>query len=203
MRDEIKATKRKSSGRGKGRSGRKSDKADYDMYDWCRRLYWLASMREVDGGDAAIRCSPSTFAMTRSSTSSSRLLSPGLIVSSSTGINIKNDSRLEGLIKMADLVFRSFSPSSAAICTPADYNTRPLDTIYSNFIDALPVGEVLLRKWKAPYSFSTCSLWKTIGAYPKTAHCGRIHLLCASWKTPPCIFGPIEKQRVLLCKAID
>ncbi|XLS77688.1 hypothetical protein HN51_061913, partial [Arachis hypogaea] len=28
----------------------------------------------------------------------------------------------------------------AAICTPADYNTRPLDTIYSNFIDALPVG---------------------------------------------------------------
>ncbi|KAI8526096.1 hypothetical protein RHMOL_Rhmol13G0282700 [Rhododendron molle] len=26
-----------------------------------------------------------------------------------------------------------------AICTPADYNTRPLDTIYSNFIDALPV----------------------------------------------------------------
>ncbi|KAH0467062.1 hypothetical protein IEQ34_004300 [Dendrobium chrysotoxum] len=27
----------------------------------------------------------------------------------------------------------------AAICTLADYNKRPLDTIYSNFIDALPV----------------------------------------------------------------
>ncbi|KAG6482906.1 hypothetical protein ZIOFF_059545 [Zingiber officinale] len=27
----------------------------------------------------------------------------------------------------------------AAICTPADYHTRPLDTIFSNFIDALPV----------------------------------------------------------------
>nr|GLL42217.1 26S proteasome non-ATPase regulatory subunit 2 homolog A-like [Ipomoea trifida] len=27
----------------------------------------------------------------------------------------------------------------AVICTPVDYNTRPLDTIYSNFIDALPV----------------------------------------------------------------
>ncbi|CAN4091779.1 unnamed protein product [Withania somnifera] len=49
-------------------------------------------------------------------------------------INIKNDSRLEGLIKMADLTV-----NLAAICTPADYNTRPLDTIYSNFIDALPV----------------------------------------------------------------
>ncbi|KAG6479160.1 hypothetical protein ZIOFF_062621 [Zingiber officinale] len=27
----------------------------------------------------------------------------------------------------------------AAICIPADYHTRPLDTIFSNFIDALPV----------------------------------------------------------------
>lgn len=43
----------------------------------------------------------------------------------------------------------------AAICTPADYNTRPLDTIYSNFIDALPVvcifdgfiGFLLLDIW--------------------------------------------------------
>lgn len=49
-------------------------------------------------------------------------------------LNIKNDSRLEGLIKMADLTI-----NLAAICMPADYNTRPLDTIYSNFIDALPV----------------------------------------------------------------
>jgi UDP-apiose/xylose synthase len=27
----------------------------------------------------------------------------------------------------------------AVICTSTDYNTRPLDTIYSNLIDALPV----------------------------------------------------------------
>jgi len=85
-------------------------------------------------------------------------------------LNIKHDSRLEGLIKMADLVipqpllFRFVSSFSifnfvqflyswfllqtinlAAICTPADYNTRPLDTIYSNFIDALPV--VFLLFW--------------------------------------------------------
>lgn len=33
----------------------------------------------------------------------------------------------------------------AAICTPADYNTRPLDTIYSNFIDALPVVRIDFR----------------------------------------------------------
>ncbi|KAE8814851.1 UDP-D-apiose/UDP-D-xylose synthase [Hordeum vulgare] len=49
-------------------------------------------------------------------------------------LNIKNDPRLDGLVKMADLTI-----NLAAICTPADYNTRPLNTIYSNFIDALPV----------------------------------------------------------------
>ncbi|KAI8001178.1 UDP-D-apiose/UDP-D-xylose synthase 2 [Camellia lanceoleosa] len=34
-------------------------------------------------------------------------------------INIKNDSRLKGLIKMADLTI-----NLAAICTPADYNLQ-------------------------------------------------------------------------------
>ena len=41
----------------------------------------------------------------------------------------------------------------AAICTPADYNTRPLDTIYSNFVDALPVV-MLLHFIMFPVSFS-------------------------------------------------
>nr|CAD1836712.1 unnamed protein product [Ananas comosus var. bracteatus] len=99
-------------------------------------------------------------------------------------LNIKNDSRLEGLIKMSDLVtpWSLFSPLSpdvysdkikhllepppehggiqfhrlnikndyrleghqdminpTTICIPAYYNTRPLGTIYSNFMDALPV----------------------------------------------------------------
>ncbi|KAF9684610.1 hypothetical protein SADUNF_Sadunf04G0136400 [Salix dunnii] len=63
-------------------------------------------------------------------------------------INIKHDSRLEGLIKMSDLTI-----NLAAICTPADYNTRPLDTIYSNFIDALPVV-MLLHFIMFPVSFS-------------------------------------------------
>ncbi|XP_076891962.1 UDP-D-apiose/UDP-D-xylose synthase-like [Bidens hawaiensis] len=31
----------------------------------------------------------------------------------------------------------------AAICTPVDYNTRLLDTIYSNFIDVLPVYSMI------------------------------------------------------------
>ncbi|KAM0840145.1 hypothetical protein ACQ4PT_059848 [Festuca glaucescens] len=64
-------------------------------------------------------------------------------------LNIKNDSRLEGLIKMADLTI-----NLAAICTPADYNTRPLDTIYSNFIDALPVVRTLTPTNQSPQLFS-------------------------------------------------
>ncbi|KAE8777723.1 UDP-D-apiose/UDP-D-xylose synthase [Hordeum vulgare] len=56
-------------------------------------------------------------------------------------LNIKNDTRLEGLVKMADLTI-----NLAAICTPADYNTRSLDTIYNNFIDALPVVRALTSR---------------------------------------------------------
>lgn len=48
----------------------------------------------------------------------------------------------------------------AAICTPADYNTRPLDTIYSNFIDALPVvsdariWRLILLRFSSSFLFS-------------------------------------------------
>ena len=83
-------------------------------------------------------------------------------------LNIKNDSHLRGLIKMSDLFsstplsthyhfkvsqflrsffetileFLLYSINLAAICTLADYNTRPLDMIYSNFINALPVVSI-------------------------------------------------------------
>ena len=79
-------------------------------------------------------------------------------------LNIKHDSRLEGLIKIIDMVtlnIITLLPSQlvisflvplsltilslfqtinlAASCTHKDYNTCPLYTIYSNFIDVLPV----------------------------------------------------------------
>ncbi|KAE9463404.1 hypothetical protein C3L33_04683, partial [Rhododendron williamsianum] len=88
-------------------------------------------------------------------------------------INIKNDSRLEGLIKMADLVI-----NLAAICTPADYNTRPLDTIYSNFIDALPVVKYCSENNKRLIHFSTCEVYgKTIGSFlPKDSPLRQVRL---------------------------
>jgi len=108
-------------------------------------------------------------------------------------LNIKNDSRLEGLIKTADLVI-----NLAAICTPADYNTRPLDTIYSNFIDAIPVVKYCSENNKRLIHFSTCEVYgKTIGSFlPKDSplrHDPAYYILKED--ESPCIFGPIEKQR--------
>ncbi|KAK8939688.1 hypothetical protein KSP40_PGU002185 [Platanthera guangdongensis] len=81
-------------------------------------------------------------------------------------LNIKNDSRLESLIKMSDLTI-----NLAAICTPADYNTRPLDTIYSNFIDALPVVRYCSENSKRLIHFSTCEVYgKTIGSFLPKDH---------------------------------
>ncbi|EPS70341.1 hypothetical protein M569_04419, partial [Genlisea aurea] len=108
-------------------------------------------------------------------------------------INIKNDSRLEGLIRMADLVI-----NLAAICTPADYNTRPLDTIYSNFIDALPVVKYCSENGKRLIHFSTCEVYgKTIGSFLPTDSPLRKDpsFYVLKEDESPCIFGSIEKQR--------
>ncbi|KAL0417647.1 UNVERIFIED_CONTAM: UDP-D-apiose/UDP-D-xylose synthase 2 [Sesamum radiatum] len=128
-------------------------------------------------------------------------------------LNIKSDSRLEGLIRMADLVIflaflaqflhlgqfrRKMTINLAAICTPADYNTRPLDTIYSNFIDALPVVKYCSENGKRLIHFSTCEVYgKTIGAFlPKDSPLRQDpNYYILKEDTSPCIFGPIEKQR--------
>ncbi|CAL9191460.1 unnamed protein product [Musa hybrid cultivar] len=141
-------------------------------------------------------------------------------------LNIKHDSRLEGLIKMSDLVRPISTPRSwfryqhfvlcplslliypdlgfpvtinlAAICTPADYNTRPLDTIYSNFIDALPVVRYCSENNKRLIHFSTCEVYgKTIGSFLPKDHPLRKEpeFYVLKEDASPCIFGSIEKQR--------
>ncbi|KAI5057404.1 hypothetical protein GOP47_0027419 [Adiantum capillus-veneris] len=108
-------------------------------------------------------------------------------------LNIKNDPRLEGLIKLSDLVI-----NLAAICTPADYNTRPLDTIYSNFTDALPVVRYCSDNSKRLIHFSTCEVYgKTVGSFLPKDHPFRQEpdFYVLSEDKSPCIFGPVEKQR--------
>ncbi|KAI8552368.1 hypothetical protein RHMOL_Rhmol06G0261400 [Rhododendron molle] len=59
----------------------------------------------------------------------------------------------------------------AAICTQADYNMRPLDTIYRNFMDALPVVKYCSENNKRLIHLSTCEVYgKTIGSFLPTDH---------------------------------
>eukprot|EP00850_Spirogloea_muscicola_P019140 SM000184S03773 [mRNA] locus=s184:96673:100079:+ [translate_table: standard] len=107
--------------------------------------------------------------------------------------NIKHDSRLEGLIRECDMTI-----NLAAICTPADYNTRPLDTIYSNFVDALPVVRYCTDYKKPLIHFSTCEVYgKTISSYlPRDSeHRKDPAYYVLKEDESPCIFGPVEKQR--------
>ncbi|PSS14310.1 UDP-D-apiose/UDP-D-xylose synthase [Actinidia chinensis var. chinensis] len=107
-------------------------------------------------------------------------------------INIKNDSRLEGLIKMADLTI-----NLAAICTPADYNTRPLDTIYSNFIDALPVVKYCSETTSVLFtSLLVKSMGKQLVAFfLKITLCGRILLILFLKKMIPPAFLALLRSR--------
>lgn len=108
-------------------------------------------------------------------------------------LNIKHDARLRGLIQNSDLVI-----NLAAICTPADYNTRPLDTIYSNFVDALPVVQQCREHDKRLIHFSTCEVYgKTLASFlPKDSPLRKdpaFYMLKED--ESPCIFGSIDKQR--------
>lgn len=108
-------------------------------------------------------------------------------------MNIKHDPRIEGLVREADMTI-----NLAAICTPADYNTRPLDTIYSNFIDAIPVVKFCSDFNKRLIHFSTCEVYgKTIGNYlPKDSPLRQdpaFYMLKED--STPCIYGSVEKQR--------
>ncbi|KAJ1440669.1 hypothetical protein SESBI_01736 [Sesbania bispinosa] len=106
-------------------------------------------------------------------------------------MNIKNDSRLETLIKASDLTI-----NLAAICTPADYNTRPLDTIFSNFIDSLPVIKYCSENNKRLIHFSTCEVYgKTIGCFLPEEYRKDPKYYILKEDVSPCIFGPVEKQR--------
>ncbi|RDX82305.1 UDP-D-apiose/UDP-D-xylose synthase 2, partial [Mucuna pruriens] len=106
-------------------------------------------------------------------------------------MNIKSDSRLETLIKASDLTI-----NLAAICTPADYNTRPLDTIYSNFIDAIPVIKYCTENNKRLIHFSTCEVYgKTIGSFLPVEYRKDPKYYMLKEDISPCIFGPIDKQR--------
>jgi len=123
------------------------------------------------------------FTTTRSNTFWNPTRSPGLVASNSTAstsstiLDLRASSRSQiwfHFIKMQSFFLQCSFPellclrrnwvslfqtiNLAAICTPADYNTRPLDTIYSNFIDALPVVRVTFT-FSNSLLVSVCGSW--------------------------------------------
>ncbi|CAI5970828.1 unnamed protein product [Closterium sp. NIES-64] len=80
----------------------------------------------------------------------------------------------------------------------ADYNTRPLDTIYSNFVDALPVAKFCSDFKRRLIHFSTCEVYgKTVGAFlpPDSNMRNDPQYYVLKEDETPCIFGPVQKQR--------
>ncbi|XP_020087054.1 uncharacterized protein LOC109709298 isoform X2 [Ananas comosus] len=100
---------------------------------------------------------------TRSSTSSSPRRSTAGSSSTDSTSRTTTDSRA---IKMLDLMI-----NRTIICIPAYYNTRPLGTVYSNFMDALPVVKYCSENNKRLIHFSTCEVYgNAIGSFPPKDH---------------------------------
>lgn len=107
--------------------------------------------------------------------------------------DIRSDKeRLTKLIEPCDCVV-----NLAAICNPSEYTKRPLDTINSNFTDALPVTEICRDLGKHLIHFSTCEVYgKTLSHYMKGSPLEKKEEnYILDEETTPMIMGPTQKQR--------
>lgn len=84
----------------------------------------------------------------------------------------------------------------AAICNPAEYNTRPLDVIRANFLDVYKLVELCAARRKWLISFSTSEVYgRTIASYLPNNLYEDSDLYELSEDTTPLIMGPITNQR--------
>lgn len=97
----------------------------------------------------------------------------------------------EETVRNADAVI-----NLAAICNPAQYNTRPLAVIKANFFDVHPVVELCARHRKWLIHFSTSEVYgRTLASYlPENRYIGS-ELFELDEMTTPLIMGPIQNQR--------
>jgi UDP-apiose/xylose synthase len=100
-------------------------------------------------------------------------------------------AEIESKIAKADVVF-----NLAAICNPAEYNTRPLDTIYANLFDIYPIIELCSKYKKWLISFSTSEVYgRTLSSYLPGDNYSNPDLYELSEDETPLIMGPISNQR--------
>lgn len=93
---------------------------------------------------------------------------------------------IEDLVDSSDVVL-----SLTAICTPAAYNTQPLEVIAANYTDLLPVVEACARKRKWLVHFSTCEVY---GRRAISARDGQASHTMNERETALCL-GPVENER--------
>ena len=100
-------------------------------------------------------------------------------------------ARLEDAISGADIVI-----NLAAVCNPAEYNTRPLLTIYSNLIDSYPIVELCSKHKTWLLHFSTSEVYgRTISSYVPGEDYANESLYELKENETPLIMGPISNQR--------
>jgi UDP-apiose/xylose synthase len=84
----------------------------------------------------------------------------------------------------------------AAICNPAEYNTRPLDVIRANFLDIYPVVGMCADHGTWLISFSTCEVYgRTLAGYLPPNLRDDPTFFELDEESSPFIMGPIRNQR--------
>lgn len=86
----------------------------------------------------------------------------------------------------------------AALCNPSLYNTRTLEVVESNFLDALPLVRLCRREGKRLVHFSTCEVYgRTLAGYAPPGSDFREdpanHVLRED--TSPMLLGPVDRER--------
>lgn len=98
---------------------------------------------------------------------------------------------IEKEIEKSDIVI-----NLAAICNPAEYNTRPLDVIHSNLFDIYPLIELCAKHKRWLMSFSTSEVYgRTVASYLPNNNYEDPNLFELRENETPLIMGPISNQR--------
>ena len=84
----------------------------------------------------------------------------------------------------------------AAICNPSQYNTEPLRTIHSNFIESYPIVETVNARQKPLIHFSTSEVYgRTIASYVPESGYDKPELYVMDADRTPMVLGSIAAQR--------
>jgi UDP-apiose/xylose synthase len=104
--------------------------------------------------------------------------------------DIYAQSDLESLLSECDVVV-----SLAAICNPSQYNTKALDVIESNFIQARKIADLCAKLGKWLIQFSTSEVYGQTLAHWAGTGASRPELYEMGEEETPLLLGPVSSQR--------